>query len=504
MTQTKNKNRGLLLMSLLASAVALLICSKSSPLYPMNDWVDVNCFFTVGKSMLSGLVPYRDLYEQKGPVLYFIYAIGALISRHSFFGAYLLDTVFFGLFLYYCGRIARLYLGERPVIYAILLILAGLISACPAFSHGGSVELISLWMLAYPLYVMALASREKRTLKGSEAMCVGLCAAGVLYIKFTMVGFFLGLCVYVAGWYLLWEKKPQALIKTIGAFLGGMAALSAVVFGYFLIHGAVGDMITVYFYNNLFLYPEETPDRLKTIISCLQYVVYQNPGFSYLAIIGWSWFFLSRFDDGKTFFAVTLSFIGLAVGTYWGGRGYTYYGLIFAVYAVFGLIAIATAHFDWVKVAARNRRAARNKFLVSWVLVGLVAVMMPIYCWRNSQNVYLMDYEKDDMPQYQFAQIINTVEDATVLNYGFLDGGFYFTSDTVPNCRFFCTLNISLTEMWDEHRAAIESGKVDFVITRSYPLDRYSPDSSRYTCVCTASMYFEGREWEYYLYQLNT
>ena len=53
----------------LAAFVMILLCSKSSPLYPMNDWVDVNCFFTVGRGMLHGLVPYRDLYEQKGDLL---------------------------------------------------------------------------------------------------------------------------------------------------------------------------------------------------------------------------------------------------------------------------------------------------------------------------------------------------------------------------------------------------------------------------------------------------
>ncbi len=42
------------LVSLCLSFGFLLICSKSSPLYPYNDWVDVNCFFTMGRSMLHG------------------------------------------------------------------------------------------------------------------------------------------------------------------------------------------------------------------------------------------------------------------------------------------------------------------------------------------------------------------------------------------------------------------------------------------------------------------
>ena len=66
-----------------ASFLVLAVCSKSSFLYPMNDWVDVNCYFTVGRGILHGLVPYRDLYEQKGPLVYYVYALASLISENS-------------------------------------------------------------------------------------------------------------------------------------------------------------------------------------------------------------------------------------------------------------------------------------------------------------------------------------------------------------------------------------------------------------------------------------
>lgn len=75
----------------IVAVVAITICSKSSPLYPLNDWVDANCFMTVGKSMIHGLVPYRDLIEQKGPLLYMIHAVAALISETSFLGVYFIE-----------------------------------------------------------------------------------------------------------------------------------------------------------------------------------------------------------------------------------------------------------------------------------------------------------------------------------------------------------------------------------------------------------------------------
>ena len=86
---------------LVASIFTLLICSKNSPLYPYNDWVDGNAFFTMGKGMFNGKVPYKDLFEQKGPLLYFIYGIGYLISHDTFLGVYLLEVISYTIFGYF-------------------------------------------------------------------------------------------------------------------------------------------------------------------------------------------------------------------------------------------------------------------------------------------------------------------------------------------------------------------------------------------------------------------
>ena len=55
--QQKRGRWWLLLWSMVCGAAILLICSKSSPLYPMNDWVDVQCFFTVGRGGVRGEMP---------------------------------------------------------------------------------------------------------------------------------------------------------------------------------------------------------------------------------------------------------------------------------------------------------------------------------------------------------------------------------------------------------------------------------------------------------------
>ena len=56
-----NKKIIIYLYCLISSFIFLFICTKSSPFYSFNNWVDPNSFFTMGKGMANGLIIYKDL-----------------------------------------------------------------------------------------------------------------------------------------------------------------------------------------------------------------------------------------------------------------------------------------------------------------------------------------------------------------------------------------------------------------------------------------------------------
>ena len=61
----EKKNTWKLLFAFLLSFLFITICSRNSFLYPINDGCDVNCYFTIGRSLLDGKVLYQDIYDQK-------------------------------------------------------------------------------------------------------------------------------------------------------------------------------------------------------------------------------------------------------------------------------------------------------------------------------------------------------------------------------------------------------------------------------------------------------
>ncbi len=499
------------LLSLLLAVLFIGITSKSSPLYPLNDWVDVNCFMTLGRGILHGQVPYRDLYEQKGPVLYLLYAGAALIDESSYLGVFLLEVLCFGVFLYFAGRCVSLYTQGLFCRLAGQLPLGALICISHAYAHGAGAEELHLPCMALSLFLVLRAAKEKRAAGFWEAFAIGASFAAGAWIKFSFIGFYAGLALFVILLYLSLRCRFCELLSAVSSFLAGFLALTLPIFVYLAANGALGDMIQVYILDNLNTYAITDTPLVERIVSSVKGTLslsghpLWNP---YTPLVLMSGLFLlwRLFADGwREILAPVLSFALLALTTYYGGRAYSYYGLIFAPFALLGLLAPAAA-LDrlFVRLKGKLSRGLSRVLAVLGALLLLAAAGAAGYlCQTRGRNVYLMKVAREDTPQYRFAEIIRAVPDATLLNYGFLDGGFYFASGTMPNTTAFCRLNIDKPELVSEQQRLVNEGGVDFVVTRKYQLSAYNVKASKYRLAAKASLYFEGADYEYFLWQLK-
>ena len=83
----------------------------------------------------------------------------------------------------------------------------------------------------------------------------------------------------------------------------------------------------------------------------------------------------------------------------------------------------------------------------------------------TGNNSYMLHYAKDDMPQYSFAQKINSRENSVMLCYKMMDAGFYNIADQIPEFKYFYRPNINDSDMFAEMKSYVESGEADFVIS---------------------------------------
>ena len=192
----------------LAFAFAILyICTASSPRYATNPWNDSNAFLTVGKAMANGMTVYKDIFEQKGPLLYLIHAIAYFISNTSFTGVYVMQSLTLCVTAFAAFKIASLYVGTGwSVASAVLTCFVMVNSAC--YYYGDSAEEFCLPFLMISIYYFCryFKNTEQDLPKRSVFFLVGFFAGCVAMIKFTVIGFWFAWAAYISL-YTLFAKK---------------------------------------------------------------------------------------------------------------------------------------------------------------------------------------------------------------------------------------------------------------------------------------------------------
>ena len=478
------------------SILCITICSKSSPIYPFNNWDDANCFFTVGKSITNNIVMYKDIFEQKGPLLYFIHTLAYLISHTTFIGVYFFELITCFLFLFISYKTLRLFIDSN-VIYSIPII-AVIIYSSRALSHGGSAEEFCLPCVALCNYFGIKALKNNENINWKNWLVVGVTSGAVLWIKFSLLGFYIGFGIVFA---ILYIKKRQikCLFQAFLSLVIGIVAVSLPILLYFIINNAVFDLFEVYFYDNLFIYTVNSTGNILYNFFDNLYHGFTSFAANYILgiimiIAGIIYLLLVRKRHAILIYCV-VTILCTFLLIYSGGRDYQYYSFLFSIYVPFGILLFHSL----VRIFTNGIFKIHTKKRYIIIPLGVVIYSSClIFMFESSANTYMLKYSKEDLPQFKFNEVISQTENPTLLNYGFLDGGFYTVSNIMPNCKYFCGLNIPYNEIKKTQDDFIENEMIDYVVTRGNPLSKSQQVHYKYV----RSAVFETTENHYSTYYL--
>ena len=496
MMRKRSAQKPILLFCLISSLLILLLCTKSSPLYPLNDWEDANIIFTVGKGMTQGKVPYRDLFDQKGPFAFLLFAVASLISGTSFTGLYILEVLSFTFFLYWSYKTVSLY--ESRNAFLCIPLLGMLVASAMSFAHGGSVEELFLPAYAFSFYELLRCIREDAAVGKIRLVLHGFLAGCMFWAKYTLTGFYIGwlLLLFLC---LLSRRRIGTAFGSVFLFLAGMAAASVPWLIYYFAHHALPELWRYYFFNNIAGYgsAEENSPLLAvfSIIRMTGATVFRNPQYSVLIATGILYLLLSR-KTSRSFLeriSPAVLFLFAAAGIYAGGTGYRYYGIVLTMFACLGWIPL----FRLLNRSSFSGRLAETIPAVAGA--GLTLLVSVALCLPLSSNTYMLRMKKQDLPQYRFAEIMrsdSTNGSGTLLSYHMMDAGFYLAIDDIPDFRCFTWLNSATEEILQEQNSYLNNPEIEFVVTRNrqYPIEGFS-------VISEASYFYEEDIQTYYLYQ---
>lgn len=449
-----------LLLATVSSVLTLLVATTSSPLYVTNFWTDTNIFFTIGRGIVSGMAPYRDLVDQKGPLLFLIYAAAALMTDSSFFGVFLLEVLSMTVFTMISWRIVSLY-GEGKMTLVAIPLTALITVCCTAFTQGGSAEEFNLPMMALAQYAALRCMKEGKACPHIRILraAFGFAMGWVFALKYTNCGLFfgLGLCLTL---YAACTGGVKAAMFTVFDVLMGFLVIVLPIVLYLAVCDALWACIDTYFIQNIFVYSGTPMNLVGHIYNAGAYLRTQsaiNPAVAFCAFIGVAFvsiYAIIKHEKGFFFSAVSVpSAAGLLLlFCYWGEIAHPYYALTFACLVPLGLAPLGL-------LAPHMKRG-------TWVPLAAIMLLIVVLPQQLCLAVPLQRVKREDMPQTVFAEILRQEENPTLLDISSLDHGFYLAADILPDCRYFCVLNANSQEQKEEIREYLDTGRTQFVVTR--------------------------------------
>lgn len=465
---TNNKSNSIIKYLYFAVSVALflMLASRSSFLYTFNNWDDANSYFTMGKALFNGKMLYRDVFDQKGMYLYFLYGLAYLCSHTTFLGVYLLEVVLGFIDVLFFYKTIRLFAGDKfstvvaPLTYAVIV-------SSRSFWWGGAAEEIYLPFMVIGLYLFARyfeSDYSKKVMPLRTVFAGGILAGIVANTKFTGLGFYFAWMMLVFFAYLV-HKDLAGGIKACLVFLLGMFIPFIPWIIYFGVNNGLYEWYWGYVYVNVFVYPTTGAGESTTIFSkCydlakLLYILIQdNIGYFSFAIAGFIYTLLKGKRKMFTRISYVILFGFLYLGIFVGGRNLPYYSIPLSMFAVFGMAFLA-------QILEKILKDVRPGFYA-----GAITLMLSMIFIRfSSMNVPFME-ESRDLFLYRFRDEVNTTENPTLLNVGCLDAGLYTLCDIVPNCRWFQTQTLDIEDdannPYKEQARYIREGLVDYVLVR--------------------------------------
>ena len=504
-------------LSVIISLVLLFVYSKNSIIYPINDYVDENIFFSVTDAMFHGKILYKEIFEHKGPFQYLVVYNLAHILGNSYFTIYLFECIANALFVYFSTKIILLYDSKATKfnIFIYMLCLEFCLCTSATFMFGGVPEELFLWMSSYGLYVTLRCLKQDQYYSSKEIVWIGIICGAIFWTKYAMLGFYSGLVLYVLGWNIA-QKKLARLGKTVLLFLGGFGISTLPTIIYCTITQSFTDMIDVYFIGNIF----GEHQVLSRTANCyaLFFVIFKDVIIFLFIISGLCFAIKSSRLNQKVLFittALTSFLASCCLKTF-----FYYYPMPMLIFLPLGIIAfnniksnsvskiikIAVAviliHIPASQEVGLRSIVVSNSINPNWVTEEVriaVKSIIPLLllflsknqnCLKISRNKIISAitalvvctlvgfklhdpsyFKESPLPQTRFAKIIKQIPQARILVYRMYDVGFNKISQTYPQIKYFTNLNLVDPKYMTDVRSYIKYEMIDFIITTPIGLD---------------------------------
>lgn len=253
--------------ALIVIGIALLCLMLMNEIAPHRQPVpgtDSGIFLYVGDQLLDGKILYKDAWDHKGPLIFYINALGLLLRRDSLWGVWLLQLIAVGAAAFIGYKLMREAFGFGPSVFGSVVWLLGLRTV---LDGGNLTEEYALPFQFAALWFFWQSARHKDL---RNEFMVGFFSGIAFWLRANIIGVSIAL-----GLYLLWEvlvQKDKHALRRLLAVLAGGVSLSLPILTFFVFQHNLSGLLDASFLYNLVYSTSTIAEKWASIIVGLSYI----------------------------------------------------------------------------------------------------------------------------------------------------------------------------------------------------------------------------------------
>jgi len=265
-----------ILVSILGTIIALFPSNPNNMTLPSRD---SGVFLYVGWRFLNGAIPYRDVWDHKPPLIYFVDAFGLTLTPHSLWGVWFLRIIFILFTLLMVYKLLHREFGIYSALAGTIILTSGLLTI---LEKGNVTEEYALVFQALGFWLFINAWKKDFPIRSS--FWIGLLGGLAFNFKQTTIGIWLTYGFFLLVIRLIQRKTP---FKDLLALLMGGFVPSVVLVIYLATQHALTDFWEqAFLYNFVYIGKHEGIRRLIPVF-LKGFLYLQNGWVLYLSVLGW-------------------------------------------------------------------------------------------------------------------------------------------------------------------------------------------------------------------------
>lgn len=200
--------------------IFIILCATVLVLLPVSPanmpvaYRDSGAFLYIGWRILNGAVPYRDAFDQKPPVIFYLNALGLALSNGSRWGVWAIEFISLFTAAFLSFHLVNKIFGFWPGILSLYLWMLGLVFLL----DGGNYTTEYVLPMQFGCFYLAMTGELKKK-TGWPSYLIGALTGLALFTKPNTIG--IGVAI---GLYWILDRGFSARWKQLWLDLGWMLA----------------------------------------------------------------------------------------------------------------------------------------------------------------------------------------------------------------------------------------------------------------------------------------